>query len=133
MKCKRLLKFYFYAEGLNAALDRLIAAVAVKSYEVEGNGAESTERILNIIEAKDELCRLWNYLDKVIRSLDGDEIDTLRFYGGLRVGIRKLGKDKVREIKRVLMKFRRRARFAERYQRGIELIREYYCLLDSSA
>ncbi|MDE6586644.1 MAG: hypothetical protein K2K80_08205 [Clostridia bacterium] len=133
MKCKRLLKFYFYAEGLNAALDRLIAAVAVKSYEVEGNGAECTESILSIIEAKDELCRLWNYLDKVIRSLSGDEIDTLRYYGGLRVGIRKLGKDKVREIKRALIKFRRRARFAERYQRGIELIREYYCLLDSSA
>lgn len=131
MKCKRLLKFYFYADALNAALDRLISAVAVKSYEA-GAGYQSAERIMSVIDAKDELSRLWRYLDGVMRGLKENDIKTLRYYGGLRTGIKSLGEDKAREIRRVVVKFTRRARFIGRFGRAVSLVREYYCLLDSS-
>lgn len=131
MKCKRLLKFYFYADALNAALDRLISAVAVKSYEA-GAGYQSAEKIMSVIDAKDELSKLWRYLDGVMNGLNESDIETLRYYGGLRVGSKSLGEDAVREIKRAVSKFTRRARFIGRFDRAVSLVREYYCLLDSS-
>ena len=114
MKSKRILKFYFSADKLNGALNALIMAHACK---FSGGG-----------EAKRELSELWNYLDGVIGKLSESERRTLEFYGNLRVGIRRLGGDRVREIKRATIKFRRHARRLEKFNPALKLADEYFCL-----
>lgn len=133
MKCKRLLKFYFYAESLNTALDRLITAVALKSQERAGGGEECAERIIEIIREKDELSRLWNYLDGVLKSFSESEIQILKFYGGLNSGLYSLNKETIKKIKTAAIKFSRRARFILRYENAVRLVLDYYCLLSPSS
>ncbi len=125
MKSKRILKFYFSADKLNGALDALIMAHACK---FSGGGEKYAEKIIKIIEAKRELSELWNYLDGVIGKLSESERRTLEFYGNLRVGIRRLGGDRVREIKRATIKFRRHASRLEKFNPALKLADEYFCL-----
>lgn len=129
MKSKRLIRFYFAADNLNRALDNLITYNACNTEDFERGGGFYADKIIRIIGVKSELTRLWGYLDGVMGELNAHERDVLEFYGGLRVGIKKFPDEKRREIKRVVVKFTRHARFIDRYGEGLKFLKEYYCLL----
>ena len=128
MKSKQLIRFYFSADNINKALDNLILDKALKSANYPGSCEYFAERILALIDAKKELSKLWGYLDGVLSSFSEGERSVLKFYGTLRTGVSKLSCARVKDIKRVTIKFTRRARFIERYGEGVRLVKEYYCL-----
>ena len=73
MKSKRLIRFYFAADELNCALDNLILQNACNTRDFVRGGEFYAERIIEIIEIKSELGRLWNYLDKVMEGFGEGE------------------------------------------------------------
>ncbi|MDE6667986.1 MAG: hypothetical protein K2K38_06565 [Clostridia bacterium] len=129
MKSKQLIRFYFSADNINKALDNLILDKALKSANFTRSCEYYAERISALICAKEELSKLWNYLDKVVSSLNQRERRVLKFYAGLRVGLSKLTLARAKEVKRVTVKFTRHARNIERYGEGVRLVKEYYCLM----
>lgn len=129
IKSKRLLRFYFNADGLESALDNLIITYACRSADCAKGGEYCAERILTLIEAKKTLSSLWGYLDGVISAFKQDELATLKYYALSRYGIKRLDGEKQREIKRVLIKFTRHVRSLDRFAEGVRLIGEYYCLI----
>lgn len=129
MKSKQLIRFYFSADDVNKALDNLILDKALKSANYEKSGEFYAEQISEIIAAKRELSLLWAYLDGVMKIFSDKEIAVLKYYGRLRVGLSKLDTGVFKEVRRVLMKFRRRARGLERFGEGVRLVGEYFCLL----
>ena len=128
MKSKQLIRFYFSAGSVNKALDNLILNKALKSANYPGSCEYYAERILTLIDAKRELSKLWGYLDGVISSFSEREKSVLKFYGSLRTGLTKLSVARVKEVKRVTVKFTRHARHIGRYGKGVRLVKEYYCL-----
>ena len=128
MKSKQLIRFYFSADNVNRALDNLILDKALKSANFGKSCEYYAERITALIGAKEELSKLWNYLDTVVSSLNEQEKTVLRFYAGLRVGLSRLTLAQAKEVKRVTVKFTRHARFVGRYGEGVRLVKKYYCL-----
>ncbi len=128
MKSKRLLKFYFSVDELNASLDGLITFYALKSMESCVGMGGCDEKIIKIAEAKTALGKLWRYLDGVIVGFRAEEREVLKYYAELRTGAKREPAGTFRKIKRVTVKFARRARFTERYAEGVRLVNEYYCL-----
>ena len=63
MKRKALFKFYFAADKLNGALDRIIAAAALHCGDTTAESA--AQRIGEIIQVKICLGGLWDYLDRI--------------------------------------------------------------------
>ncbi len=114
MKTKLLLRFYFYADGVERAIDNLIIAVACSG----ANAEQTAEKIIYLRECKDRLSELWAYLDNVVSGFD-TEADILR---GYIEGREDIG-DKA--LKRVLMRFRRHAAGAERFKDALALLRRY--------
>lgn len=110
-------------------MDNLITQNALASKDCYFSGEFYAERIIELICAKKELSLLWRYLDGVIGGFSKEEKKVLRYYGALRTGISALSDDAVREIKRVTVKFARRARDAERFGEGIRLVNGFYSLL----
>ena len=129
MKSKRLLKFYFSADSLNRALDNLITQNALASENCYYSGEFYAERIIELICAKKELSALWRYLDGVISGFTDNEKNVLKYYGGMRGGTARLSAETVREIKRVTVKFKRRARSLDRFAEGIRLVNGFYALI----
>lgn len=127
MKSKRLLRFYFGAEGLEGALDNLILKRALGSAGRDGEGC--AEEILALISAKDSLAGLWGYLDKVIKGLGGEVEATLFKYASMRTGLSLSDGEEVKRIKRCLMKFTRRARAIGSFSEGVKLVNFYYALI----
>lgn len=126
MKSKQLIRFYFGADALNDNLDKMITRYA---YGAAETGTEqAAEKIISIIEIKDGLQGLWAYLDGAMSELSGGEREVLKFYGGLRVGIRGLPDGSAREIRRVTAKFTRRLRRVGRFGEELKLLRRFYCL-----
>lgn len=128
MKSKQLIRFYFSAGNINKALDNLILDKALKSVNWWKSCEYYAERILSLIGAKEELSKLWNYLDGVVASLTKRERAVLMYYGGLRAGLTKLTPARAKEVRRVAVKFTRRARLVGRYGEGVRLVKEFYCL-----
>ena len=116
MNRKRILRFYFRADALNALMDNIILAYALRSAEGTLRGEYYAGRISEFIGAKGELSSLWNYLDGVISAMREEEV------------INGLDEDVRRRVKRSVIKFTRRARGLERFRCGIRLVGEYYCM-----
>lgn len=129
MKSKRILKFYFFADGLNVALDNYIMKLAVSSGDHVRGGEYFAQRICALIEEKSVLGKLWQYLDGVLGGFSEREKRVLRFYGATRRGITSFNAAERREIKRVTVKFSRHAAGLARFAKGLELLGKYYCLL----
>lgn len=129
IQAKRLLRFYFNSDGLEAALNNLILNTAYRSADVTKGGEFYAERIIALVEAKKRLGELWQYIDGVISSMNGNEIQTLKRYALMRSGIGKLNDGERREIKRSTIKFTRHMRSLERFKEGVRLVSEYYCLI----
>ncbi|MBD5632415.1 MAG: hypothetical protein HDP34_04220 [Clostridia bacterium] len=130
-KCKRILRFYFFAEKLNDALDNLIYKHAT-AFDGYHDGTYYAEKICELIGAKRELSELWQYLDGIMEKFTKGERAVLRFYGSMRCGIKKLSEENRREVKRVTVKFSRRAKLPERFNGALKIVADYYCLLGVS-
>lgn len=127
MKIKRILRFYFRAEGLNAVLDGLAGKVACDS---RGGEAEMyAEKLIALIDAKTKLQSLWAYLDGVAERMTEEEMRRLKRYAELRRGIRRLPDEERRAIKRAAVKFVRHARVLEDFASALEIMDVYYALL----
>lgn len=128
MKVKKILRFYFSADALEKAFNNLIIDNACKSVQPY-SGEFYAEKILCLLEEKGELSRLWNYLDGVISGISGEDRGALESYALMRIGIKKLDEEKRRGIRRAAMKFTRRARRLESFDKALRLIYKYYSLL----
>lgn len=126
MKAKKILKFYFSADGLERHIGGLIMKLAC---DFSGNGDEAAEKILTLIEEKRALADFWCYLDGIISKFSDSEKNALKFYAYLRRGVKSLPKDIYREIRRVATKFIRRARRLEGFSHEMGLVNNYYCVL----
>lgn len=125
---KRLMRFYFRAEELETALDNLILSRALRSAEGVRDADYYAERIIGIIEAKGQLCELWQYLDGVMATLTSADRQALEGYANMRCGVRKLEDAQRLAIKRAQIKFLRHARALDRFSDGVRLVGRYYCL-----
>lgn len=126
MKIKLLLRFYFFADGAESAINNRILKLACSPW---ADALGSAESICGLIYEKSELSRLWRYLDGAIRSMPADDVERLEFYAGKRGG---LTEGEKKSVKRAVMKFVRRMRGAERFEGGIKLAGKYACLLTQS-
>lgn len=106
-KLKNLLKFYYSAEGLNAALDGLISGLARASWQDDRGGEHAFERVCRVLEVKSELSGLWGELDGIISKLSEQDGRSLKRYSTLKGGIAACGERERRELHRALVKFRR--------------------------
>lgn len=127
LKSKRILKFYFCAQRLNDALDNLIVHAACSS------GREDfwkcADKVISLISAKQQLASLWGYLDGVMQGFDEGDRTILRGYAFSRVGYSGLPRGKANRVRRVVVRFMRRARSLRLYGAGVELVGRYYALL----
>ncbi|MDE7181774.1 MAG: hypothetical protein K2O41_01905 [Clostridia bacterium] len=130
MKVKKILRFYFSAESLERAFDNLITRYALAS--AERGGEESAERILRVLGEKDELAKLWRYIDTVVPTLPPAEQSALKEYAALRCGIKRISDEKRKLLRRSVIKFTRRARRLESFIEGLRLVAKYYCLISPS-
>lgn len=128
MNSKKLLRFYFGADVLNAAIDNLILAEGCLSGRTVGRGENDAARLCVLVGEKAELCGLWKYLDGVMGGIGANERAALRLYAGMRCGLSRLDGDARREIRAAVMKFRRHARRLDRWGRAVGLVDKYYAL-----
>ncbi len=87
------------------------------------------DRLCRIIGEKSELSRLWDYLDGIIPYFSEEERASLEEYAKMRCGIKRLGADDVKRLRRAVVKFKRRARRLNYFSKGVELVGKYYCLI----
>lgn len=123
LKIKLLLRFYFFADGLETAINNRIMKRACSPC---ADGLESAEYICALISEKSCLCSLWGYLDEIISALPAADAEWLNVYAAGRGGF---GEWEMRNIKRAVMKFVRKARGAERFGEAIALAGKYGCYL----
>lgn len=128
MKSKKILRFYFTAEGVDRALNNLMDAVALGSVNDARGGAECAARLCDIIMIKERLGELWRYLDGVIGGMSREERLLLERYGKMRCGLSRLGEEERRSLRRVAVKFTRHARGVDRFAEGLKLVCKYYAL-----
>lgn len=129
MNSKRVLRFYFAADKLNEAMDNLIERFAIASREEYALCKNTSSKICSIIDEKNELAVLWGYLNGIMQLFNENDRELLRGYALRRTGISKLAPEVKRNIRRVLVKFTRKAECRiERYAEGIRLVDAYYCL-----
>lgn len=129
MKTKRILRFYFYADSLNRAFDNIIYKRACSSAGGAREGGEIAEGICGLIAEKCELGELWEYLDRGAAALTGEELAALESYARLRCGIKRLGEEERKRIRRAAVKFTRRLRGISRFSAALALVDKYYCLI----
>ena len=128
LKVKKLLRFYYSADGLEKLIDGKIMKCAF-GYSSCIDGAE---RICALIEEKSELARLWNYLDGLIKEFSEEDKSSLKRYALMRCGLKTQPPDTYKGIKRAAVKLVRHARRLYDYGRAIELVNYYYCVLGSA-
>ena len=124
MKIKILLKFYFNAESLNERLNGLITYRACRA-----EGRDCFERVLELIEDKQRLCSLMNYLETVFKKLTEEDKSTLKEYADLRIGIVNLKDAQRREIKRAVMKFSRKLTNIDGHTEEVRVLKRYRAVL----
>lgn len=129
MKSKRLMKFYFCADRLNEAMDRLILAAACGSANSIYNCEESADRVVALIEAKYMLSGLWSYLDGVMKGFCGEDKAVLYGYAFSRGGWARLGRERGNAIRKVVVRFMRRAKYLERYEEAVRVLDRFYALV----
>ena len=129
MKFKQLLRFYFCCDGLEKALNNIILRRALDCNDYLRGGGYGAEKICTVIEEKQKLGTLWNYLDSVLKTLTKEDIKILKFYAEMRTGIAHLNDGQKRAVRRTVVKFLRRARNVNRYSEGMDVLKKYYCLL----
>ncbi|MCD8372640.1 MAG: hypothetical protein LUD27_05000 [Clostridia bacterium] len=119
MKTKKLLKFYFSAEKVEKALDRLILKRAAE-IDFYRTAEYTAERVTEAIDKKRTLCSLYAFLDGVMSKFSDEEREALKSYafGGKAAG------DKLTHT--LAVRFTRMAqRGVGRLGGGLEVVNEY--------
>jgi hypothetical protein len=114
---------------LNAAIDRSIINVAYKSANSEYSGEACAKAIIKLIEDKRKLNQLYSYINGIVKALNSDDEKVLKMYASLRCGLSKVTNDEQRLLRRVVIKFIRRARCLALFAEQIKLVNFYYCLI----
>lgn len=128
MSSKKLLRFYFRAQRINGALDNLIMRAACCSSDPSRSCERSAEKIIGLIDSKIKLGGLWSYLDGVMASFDASDKGILLGYALSRGGYSSLPDGRANEIRRVVVRFMRRAKYLSRHAEAAALISKYYAL-----
>ena len=134
MNYKHLLKFYFFADGLNGAMDSLTFRLAKASADCFNGCEYYAEKICRVIEAKNALNALWLFLDNAMGTMTESDRLALKAYSQSRGkrGGETLEKEEAKAEHRALMKFSRRmSGRLEKYAEQVKVLREYYCLIGS--
>ena len=130
-----ILKFYFFADGLNSAMDALAVRLALSSAACVKDCGYYAERICGVIEAKCALNGLWLFLDRAIGTMTDGDKTALKAYCESR-GNKCGGTTAEAQAKaehRALMKFSRRmSGRLERYAEQVNVLREYYSLIGTA-
>ncbi len=132
MRYKHLLKFYFFADGLNEVLDALAVRIAISSADCFKDCAYYAEKIGRVIEAKSRLGELWRFLDGVLSSMKEGDRTALFAYAASRSKLSASTSDgEAKALHRALMKFSRRVsgRLAK-YSEQVDVLSKYYCLVN---
>lgn len=127
LKVKKILRFYYCAASLERAFDNLIMKIAASSFDK--SCIAGADKLCRIINEKSGLAKLWEYLDGIIEKLPDEERAALEEYACMRCGIKRLGAEDVKRIRRAVIKFKRRARRLGSFSKGAELVAKYYCLI----
>ncbi len=130
MKIKRILRFYFFCESLDRALDNLIMKKALVT-GADSDGVKAAECICKVIYDKSRLSDLWRYMDGIMTSLSDDDLAALKGYAAARGSVKSFDDKTRKEWRRAAVKFRRRARRLDRFSESLKLVGKYYCLLSS--
>ncbi len=80
MNYKQLLKFYFCADSLNAALDDVALRYALKSADCFKDCEYYAARICDVIGAKQSLAQLYAFLDGALSSVTAEDRRALLAY-----------------------------------------------------
>ena len=122
------MRFYFFADELERALDRLALAAACRSGGSGRTGDYWAERIAVITDKKDKLNALWVYLNSVVSAFGREEKEFLKKYAAYRGGGRR---DALEDslLKRVAVKFKRRAVRIENFKEELRTLKDCYCLI----
>lgn len=123
MKVKKLLRFYFSADSLERAFEKLILNRACNPYK---DGLKNAEKIIALIEEKKELERLWAYLHRIMESFSEEERERLYKYA---LRLRENAREKTKEESSAVIKFVRRLRRLEDFEKSFEVLKNYYCLI----
>lgn len=123
LKDKRILRFYFSAENLDAALDSLILKEGLRS--VGAPCCDCADKMIALISAKMQLAELWSYLDGVMRALPEGDVAVLRTAALSRRGRKEYPESERREVKRATVKFFRRARRLACFESALRLVNSY--------
>ena len=126
MRAKRILRFYFSAEGIERHIDELILK---RACDFGGEGADIAEEICGLIGEKLALSGLWKYLDEVILKLTEDERNYLMYYAYLREGLKSQTTDVYRITRSTVTKFTRRARRLSSFFEAYRLVDKYYYIM----
>ena len=127
LKGKSILRFYFSADSLNGALDNLILKQALHSEGDEGEAC--AQRIIKLIEAKRELSLLWGYLNGVMQLFSEDDELVLFRYAFMRCGISRLDDEERKRVRRVYVRFFRKAVRLKSFAEALSLVNAYYALI----
>lgn len=127
MNGKRVLRFYFSADRLNGALDNLILKGALRSQGEEGE--VSAQKIIKLISAKRELSLLWGYMNGVMQSFSEEDELTLFRYAYMRCGISRLDGEERKRVRRVYVRFFRKAARLKNFGEALSLVNVYYALM----
>lgn len=105
---KKLIKFYYGADGVNAALDGVVRLIALSSWRDAYGGEHAFEEAGRIVGIKAELSALWADLDGVMGGLSAGDALVLEKYSKGRPSEYYGDPDGCRALRRALMKFKRR-------------------------
>lgn len=128
MKIKRLLKFYYFADSLNSALDGAVYRLAVACGRDLYNGCEYyAEKMAELVEVKGKFGGLWARLDCVLGAMTEADNRALKRYAAMREG----GTEEERkQIHRAVVKFSRRAsNLLSKVDSEYRLVCAYYSLI----
>ena len=131
MRYKHLLKFYFFADGLNEVLDALTVRIAISSADCFKSCESYAEQIGAVIEAKCKLGELWQFLDGAVGSMKEGDKNVLFAYAASRSERGAYASDsEAKALHRALMKLSRRVSGRlEKYAEQVNVLSKYYCLI----
>lgn len=123
MKVKMLLRFYHSADRLEKSLDRILFRHALRPT----NTLVDIEKICQVMEMKDELSRLWAYLDGIMSVLTRQERMMLKIYAKCRSSnaLLCLPSEVQRQLHTCVGKFRRRCTGVQKYAHALIVLKEF--------
>lgn len=122
---KKILKFYYSADGLERYFDGKIMKIAC---DANGSVEGAAYRICGLIEEKRALARLWGYLDGILSQFSESDRRALQFYAYLRCGLKGQPAEIFKAVRRAVVRLSRRLKIINFFSDGLRLVNEYDCL-----